>query len=199
MKLEIGCGQSLESIGPEWVHNDINPFPHVEYVCKAADIPLPDKSCEYIYMRAVLEHLSYKDAIATLHKIHDLLTDDGYADIIETPNAVSYIDGYLRLMKNGGPTPVRPKTKYVSPIPVINPIVEMPPHYDKLSPYLRWMTIGAFGMQRWDGDDHKSLWTRDIIDFYFGQLFDYEVTENHPFSNEATHYDVRVRRKKDGQ
>ena len=196
LKLEIGCGSSPESIDEEWVHNDLNPFPHVEYVCRAVDLPLPSKSCDYIYMRGVIEHMTCVDAEATLVKIHNLLTDDGYADIKEIPNALSYVEAYLKFDDHDESPTRSPKPKFVCPLP--NTITaRMPPLYDRFLPATRWLIWGLFGGQRWPGDDHKSLWTREIVDVLFSPLFDYEVVELRPFDDiDVIHYNVRVRRKK---
>ena len=195
MKLDIGCGNSPESIDPDWVHNDINPFPHVEYVCRATDLPLPPKSCDYIWMRAVLEHLTYVEAEATLMKIRDMLTEDGYADINEIPDAMTYAAVYLGF-KDHDSAPVRPRPTFVRPLP--NTITaRMPPIYDRFPPATKWLIWGVFGGQRWPGDEHRSLWTREIINICFSSLFDYEVVETHPFGKdiEVVHYNVRVKRK----
>lgn len=53
IKLEIGCGMAPKS---GYEHLDIQPFPHVEYVADAMNIPLADGTVSEIFTANMIEH-----------------------------------------------------------------------------------------------------------------------------------------------
>jgi len=185
LKLEIGAGQSPVCVDDLWVHNDLNPFPHIEHVCQASEIDLPDGSCDYITMRGVFEHFTYKEADAALRNIHRMLVKDGVLEVHGLPDALSYVSAYF-------------KKDCCCPGLMYNQKLD-PPHYRVLEPSLAWLIRAMYGWQRWPGDEHKSLWTDDLIEFYFGPLFHYAVEREHLVgpgrTYETFHYEIKARKK----
>lgn len=79
LKLDIGGGRNPE---PGFKVVDIVAGPHVDYVCPAWDIPLPDGSVAYIHARHMLEHLIPKDCQRTLLEWKRLLSSQGTVEAI---------------------------------------------------------------------------------------------------------------------
>lgn len=160
-KLEIGAGPSPRCVDALWLHNDINAFPHIEKVCLASEIDLPDRSCDFICMNGVFEHFTYKEAEAALRNIRRMLIVGGVLEVKNIPDALSYASAYF-------------KDDCCAPGHLFSKEID-PPHYSTTKPTLAWLIRAMYGWQRWPGDEHKSLWNDELIKFYFEPLFDYKV------------------------
>lgn len=79
-QLHLGCGDFKF---PGFINVDARKTIATDIVAPAWKIPdIPNKSVTFIYTRHMLEHLDPNEARLSLTHWHELLTDDGYANII---------------------------------------------------------------------------------------------------------------------
>lgn len=102
-KLEIGSGKHPKN---GYDHLDIMPFKHVEYVCNAWEIPVPDGSYDEVYSRHLFEHLSPVDAQKALAEWLRVLVPGGFVDM-EVPDLEYhckqiFMDGNSELFERKG-------------------------------------------------------------------------------------------------
>ncbi len=100
----------------------------------AQDIDLPDDSLEEVLALGMVEHLTYSQARATFANVHRMLIPGG-TFLFDVPDFPVWCQ-YLIDAANDRPTPFS--------------------HEHIL------MTI--YGWQRWPGDEHRSGWTRAMLD-----------------------------------
>ncbi len=105
----------------------------LDYCCNAWDIPMHEGSLDEVIAIAVMEHLRFDDFERTLRHIHRLLKVGGVF-YFDVPDLTVW-NGYLYDVLNGNPCP-----------------------YSK-----RDIMKTMWGWQRWDGDEHKSAWTKDDV------------------------------------
>jgi predicted SAM-dependent methyltransferase/2-polyprenyl-3-methyl-5-hydroxy-6-metoxy-1,4-benzoquinol methylase len=99
--VEVGSGGQPQD---GYIHCDIRPINHVEYVCKAWAIPFKAESVDEIYARHMLEHLTCKEAKRTLRHWLCVLKVGGRIDI-NVPDLEKHIkqlnmDGYSSYISN---------------------------------------------------------------------------------------------------
>ncbi|MBA4416367.1 MAG: hypothetical protein C0392_00425 [Syntrophus sp. (in: bacteria)] len=95
--VEVGSGSSPRQ---GYIHCDIHSAPHVEYVCKAWEIPFSSESIDEIYARHILEHLTYRDASRSLRHWLSLLKAGGHIDV-----NVPDIEKHIEQLKMDGDSP----------------------------------------------------------------------------------------------
>ncbi|MCX5806890.1 MAG: methyltransferase domain-containing protein [Proteobacteria bacterium] len=131
--VEVGSGGSPRQ---GYIHCDIYPAPHVEYICKAWEIPFGHESIDEVYARHVLEHLTYKDALRSLRHWLAVLKVGGRIDI-----NVPDLEKHIEQLKMDGNSP------YVN-LPIANKDHAM---------------AGIYGWQRNDRDIHKWGYSHDSL------------------------------------
>lgn len=99
--VEVGSGGQPQD---GYIHCDIRPVTHVEYVCKAWAIPFKPESVDEIYARHMLEHFTYKEAKRTLRHWLCVLKVGGRIDI-NVPDMEKHLkqlnmDGYSPYISN---------------------------------------------------------------------------------------------------
>ena len=133
-KLELGSG---ERCTPGYLHHDIVPIEgaKLDFVCKPWEIPLDEGSISEILALGVMEHMRFDNVGKTLRHMY-LLLQDGGEFLLDVPDMKVWSEYLLNVTHDH---------------PEKNPF---PPEHV-------WRTI--YGWQRWEGDEHKSGWTRDMI------------------------------------
>lgn len=129
-KLEIGCGPNPT---PGYLHNDVNHFEGVDFVCDAWDIDLPEGSLDEIIALGVMEHFTYAQFDLVLAKMARLCKP-GALFLFDVPDVVTWCK-YLVDIENGKSAPF-PEEHILATL---------------------------YGWQRWSGDEHKSGWTRERL------------------------------------
>lgn len=133
-KLEIGCGPNPT---PGYLHQDITSQKNVklDFVCRPWEIPLSENSLSEIIALGVVEHFRFKEVTQTLDHFYKLLKPSA-SFLFDIPDMVVWSE-YLFNLTHGRSE--------------LNPF----------SPEHVWSTI--YGWQRWEGDEHKSGWTRESM------------------------------------
>lgn len=119
---------------PGYLHQDVIQLETpLDYICNAWELPCYENSLDEVIAIAVMEHLRYADFRRTLLHLHRLLKPGGVF-YFDVPDLYVW-SGYL---------------------------------YDDLrgcqTPYTRKHIIDTmWGWQRWNGDEHKSMWTEGMV------------------------------------
>jgi predicted SAM-dependent methyltransferase len=134
MKLEIGCGNRPT---PGYLHQDITVQENVklDFICNPWEINLPTGSFSEVIALAVIEHLRFEEVKKTLKHVYYLL-EEGGAFLFDVPDMKVWSE-YLYNMLHG--------MSEKNPFPDIH----------------IWNTF--YGWQRWEGDEHKSGWSKETI------------------------------------
>lgn len=90
LKLELGAGHTPE---PGFLHLDIQPGPHIEYVADATHLPFPDGVIARIYTRHNLEHFTFPEAREVLAECLRVLEPGGEIYLI-LPNMEFHIEQF---------------------------------------------------------------------------------------------------------
>lgn len=131
IRLEIGAGRAPKK---GYVHNDLNKFEHIEYVCDAWRIPLPPNSVEEVLARGVVEHLTRAQVKLLFDRVYEMLEPGGLFQF-DVPDIRVWCE-YLHRILNGEKTPFTEDHIFAN----------------------------FWGWQRWPGDEHKWGWTKESID-----------------------------------
>jgi predicted SAM-dependent methyltransferase len=105
----------------------------LDYVCKAWEVPIYEGSLDEVIAIAVIEHLRYTEVTRTLSHIHRLLKPGGIF-LFDVPDVTVWIR-YLHQIYEG---------------------IDVP--YSKED-----VIKTLWGHQRWEGDEHKSMWDYEMI------------------------------------
>jgi predicted SAM-dependent methyltransferase/2-polyprenyl-3-methyl-5-hydroxy-6-metoxy-1,4-benzoquinol methylase len=97
IRLEVGCGKNPRT---GFIHCDVSPGAHVEWVCNAWEVPYPSESVDEVYSRHMLEHLTLDQAKRTLAHWYAILKIGGSVDII-----VPDLDAHIRQYFEPGDSP----------------------------------------------------------------------------------------------
>jgi predicted SAM-dependent methyltransferase len=164
-KIEVGCGPTPRMTGEKWLYNDVTKFESVTLNCKASEINLPDKSCDFIYMFGVFEHFDYREAQKAIENFARLLIPGGVLQIMDIPDAFSYVDVFLENLKAGNSFGK----------PGFNPEYD-PPIYNRMDALHAWAIRATYGWQRWPGDEHKTLWNQELLLLVLQVYFEVTIT-----------------------
>jgi predicted SAM-dependent methyltransferase len=143
MKIELGSGERPTS---GYLHQDIIQLSTtLDFLCPAWELPVEINSISEVIAIAVMEHLRIEDFRKTLTHVYNILRHGGvfYFDVPDI-KVWSY---YLYTIVNS------PEFENSNSVP-----------YTKTDIY---KTI--VGWNRWPGDEHKSLWTREDIEYELKQ------------------------------
>lgn len=133
-KLEIGSGQRPLT---GYLHQDITAMPDVQldFVCKPWEIDLNEDTLEEVIALGVFEHLRFHEVDLLLKHTYKILKTGGFF-LFDVPDMKVWSEYLYNLTHD--------KSQ-------LNPFPD----------YHVWSTI--YGWQRWDGDEHKSGWTKNSI------------------------------------
>ena len=134
---------------PGYLHNDVRAFDHVEFACNAWEVSLPSDTLEEVIALGVIEHLTFRQVEKTFRNVHRMLRRDGRF-VFGAPDLLVWSE-YLYDVLRAKPCPF---TK-------------------------EHVLATIYGWQRWDGDEHKSGWTKESLtqklkEFGFGRVVDGE-------------------------
>jgi D-glycero-D-manno-heptose 1,7-bisphosphate phosphatase len=118
-----------------YIHCDVNNFPHIEHVCNPWEIKIKENSMSEVIALGVIEHLKYEEVNKTLKHIFSILKKEA-CFLFDVPDMKIWSE-YLYNLTHGNSNK--------NPFP--------PEHI--------WATF--YGWQRWQGDEHKSGWTKETI------------------------------------
>ena len=90
LKVEVGPGDAPE---PGFLHVDVRPGPHVEYVTSATSLPFPDASVSHVYTRHCLEHLTRWEGEQFVAECLRVLRPGGTIHLI-VPNMAFHIEQF---------------------------------------------------------------------------------------------------------
>jgi predicted SAM-dependent methyltransferase len=91
-KVEIGSGGTPQT---GYLHIDLDPrSPHLEYVAKAHELPLPGGWADELLASHVLEHVEPRHLQATLREWHRVLRPGGTVEI-HTPDSAHLMERWL--------------------------------------------------------------------------------------------------------
>jgi len=79
MKLHVGCGTKIKE---GYKHLDLVKRKHIDFVCPVWEIPVANDSFEEIYSRHLFEHLTPKEADATLEEWYRVLQTNGIVHML---------------------------------------------------------------------------------------------------------------------
>jgi|WetSurMetagenome_2_1015567.scaffolds.fasta_scaffold150429_2 predicted SAM-dependent methyltransferase len=154
MRIELGCGNRPTR---GYLHQDVIQLETpLDYCCNAWELPIAEGSLDECIAIAVMEHLRFDDFSKTLKHIHRLLNVGGvfYFDV---PDLYVW-SSYLFFILHG--------------------------HKDSV-PYTKEDIIKTmWGWQRWPGDEHKSMWTKEDV---------YSICEEAGFKVENGFEDIKER------
>jgi predicted SAM-dependent methyltransferase len=118
---------------PGYLHSDINKFDHVEIVCNAWEIPLQSDSLTEVIAMGVVEHLTFPQVKRTFENVRRMLTRDGRF-IFDVPDLLVWSEYLYNVLR------------------------------DRPCPFSKEHVLATiYGWQRWEGDEHKSGWTRESL------------------------------------
>ena len=143
MKIEFGSGERPTA---GYLHQDIIQLSiTLDFLCPAWELPIGPESVSEVIAIAVMEHLRIEDFRKTLTHVYNILRRGGvfYFDVPD----IKVWSKYLFLITN---------------TPLLENSDEVP--YTKTDIY---KTI--VGWNRWPGDEHKSLWTKEDIEYELKQ------------------------------
>jgi predicted SAM-dependent methyltransferase len=134
VKLEIGSGQRPE---PGYVHTDITKQNDVELdrVAPGWELDYPDNSFQVVLALGTIEHMRYKHAQMTFKNVRRML-ETGGAFLFDVPNIVQWCRYLANL--HAGYTDVPFSEEHI--------------------------LATLYGWQRWDGDEHKSGWSGQLLE-----------------------------------
>lgn len=121
---------------PGYCHQDVyeQPGTDLDHVGPASSIALPDNTVTEVLALGVVEHFTRSEAKATFANVYRMLAPGGVF-LFDVPDLKVWCQ-YLVDYENGA-----------------------------LCPFSRDHILATlYGWQRWDGDEHKSGWTRDLIE-----------------------------------
>jgi predicted SAM-dependent methyltransferase len=119
---------------PGYLHSDVQPFDDIDFICSPEKIGLPDRSLDEILALGVMEHLRFAQVGATLQNCHRMLRSEGVL-IFDVPDLLAWCEMYSMLERG------------------------------EQIPFTREHVLSTlYGWQRWDGDEHKSGWSKETID-----------------------------------
>lgn len=99
MLLDIGAGYRPYDDGRSWVHQDLNPGPHIEIVGDARSIcshpEIGPNSAQEIRACHILEHFPFSETVAVLNEWRSALVPGGML-YIEVPNLAGHIHAWIR-------------------------------------------------------------------------------------------------------
>jgi predicted SAM-dependent methyltransferase len=91
-RVEVGSGGTPQ---PGYLHIDLDPSsPHLEYVARADELPLPDGWADELFASHVLEHVEPRHLHATLREWHRVLRRGGTVEI-HTPDSAHLMASWL--------------------------------------------------------------------------------------------------------
>jgi len=120
---------------PGYLHQDVAGFPGMDFSCNPWEIPLGGGSLSEVMAVGVMEHLRFEEFDRTLRHVFSLLGEGGLF-LFDIPDMAVWSE-YLFNATHGQSRK--------------NPFSD-----DHV-----WRTF--YGWQRWEGDEHKSGWTRDML------------------------------------
>lgn len=134
MKLELGCG-AMPTTG--YLHQDVHQQEGItlDFVCAPWEIPLSENSLEEVIALAMMEHLRFVEVDWTVRHMYKILQPGGHF-LFDVPDMTVWSE-YLFNATHG--------REHLNPLPTEHV----------------WRTV--YGWQRWEGDEHKSGWTRDSL------------------------------------
>lgn len=137
MRLELGSG---ERGTPGYLHQDVIQLSTpLDYCCEAWEVPIERETLTEVIAIAVMEHLKIEDFRKTVKHVYNLLKPGGLF-LFDVPD-IKVWSKYLFLVTNA---------------PIMENTSDVP--YSKNDVY---KTI--VGWNRWQGDEHKSLWTKEDV------------------------------------
>jgi len=92
LKVEVGPGETPEA---GFLHLDVRPGHHVEYVTSAVSLPFPEGSVSHIYTRHCLEHLARWEGERFIAECCRILRPGGTIHII-VPNMAFHVEQFYR-------------------------------------------------------------------------------------------------------
>lgn len=133
-KLELGCGIKPT---PDYLHQDITQQDGMvlDFICQPWEINLQDNSLKEVIALAMMEHLRFEEFNKTTKHIFNLLRPGGEF-LFDVPDMKVWSEYLYNLTHEKQD---------------LNPFPEK--HI--------WATV--YGWQRWQGDEHKSGWTRETL------------------------------------
>lgn len=90
-KVEIGAGDHPL---PGYLHLDVRPLPHIEFVADAKELPFDDNIVDQLAAYNILEHFARKDVVPVLKEWHRVLRPGGFIEIFG-PNLHGYMKAYV--------------------------------------------------------------------------------------------------------
>jgi predicted SAM-dependent methyltransferase len=104
VRLELGSGERPFGIEEGWLHNDVRPLPHIEYVGLAEE-PwswLTDHTfVDELRATHLLEHYSWRDTVPVLMRWYEILKPDGML-YLEVPNFKWQVtEGWAQMEREG--------------------------------------------------------------------------------------------------
>ncbi|MEJ8545128.1 glycosyltransferase [Brevibacillus borstelensis] len=90
-RLEIGCGDHPL---PGYLHLDIRPLRHVEFVADAGNLPFDSDSVDEMAAYNILEHIARKEVVPVLKEWLRVLRPGGFIEIFG-PNLHGYVKAFV--------------------------------------------------------------------------------------------------------
>mgnify|MGYP001132243123 CR=1 FL=1 len=118
---------------PGYVHNDVRGFDDIEIVCNSWEIDLPSSSLEEVIALGVVEHHSFGQVEKTFKNVCRMLKRGGRF-IFDVPDLLVWSEYLYNVLRR------------------------------KPCPFSKEHVLATiYGWQRWEGDEHKSGWTRESL------------------------------------
>lgn len=185
MRIELGAGPASPRIqNPDWKTNDIRRFPGIDFVCPCYNLLMvKDNSVEEMCAEGVIEHLRYCEVARGLVEWKRILKVGGFMTF-DVPDLELYISAYLGKLGQRMLTNAENGGNYR--------VADEPDDHDLCTGKERWLRRALYGWQRWEGDEHKSGWTKKLITGYINKYFKgrYVVKE---FGSYWGHTDAEVK------
>jgi len=149
---------------PGYIHTDAHDFPGLDHIGSADTLECDDESLEEVLALGVIEHLTYQQAVDTFRNVYRWLAPGGVF-LFDVPDLPVWCE-YLSAHARGESAP-----------------------FD-----LQHVLCTLFGWQRWEGDEHKSGWTKQMLE---AELVKFSIVWGVDSFVERGHYRRRFARPQD--
>lgn len=165
LKIYVGAGQDAPDWASKgWLCNDLESgaaiYGSVALIGPCWALAVEDGSVSEIMARGVWEHMTYHEVTWALGEWHRVLAPGGHVTL-DAPDVSLYIRKYIQIKER----PELWAKEWSDCYP------GEPEDTEVCSGAERWLRRAISGWQRYPGDEHRSAWTWNLLDYYLGKYF----------------------------
>lgn len=188
MKIYVGAGPDAEHWSQRgWTCNDLKEAaalyaPYIPLIGPCWELPVDDNSVDEIMAKGMLEHLTYHDVERSFTEWRRVLKPGGFITV-EVPDVAEYLRQYFLMLKHPelhtgegfGLAPGEPDDEAAC------------------SGLDRWLRRAFWGWQRYPGDEHRTGWTKPLLQHYLNRFSPKNEIRTMAYSFEEDTPDAKMR------